>query len=248
MLTELAPLFVGDFAHYRDVLVWRDDPRPSMAVRDLQTQDGFDQVLQAYGVDYPGGDRRALASEWSKLYFIRLLPPVIAAAVLLNRRLDVAVDQLELVLGERAEPLAFKLADAGAVLAPVPGDPFAMLAPLLDAHLEPLIAAWAQQTKLAPRVFWSNAGNYFEWLVQALAGRCTAEQLAPVQAILHARERLDGRPNPLYLPMRYVDVGAKKPWRQRRVCCVRYLLPAMALCSNCPLCKRAPDGGALVAD
>jgi ferric iron reductase protein FhuF len=241
MMNELAPLFVSEFAHYRDALVLHDDPRASIPLRALQTRERFEQVLADYGIDYPDGDRRALASEWSKRYFIRLLPPVIAAAVLLNRRMPLNIDAIEIVLGTRSEPLAFKLPDAGEVCHSPYSDPFCALLPLIDHHLAPLIETWAEHTKLSPRVFWSNAGNYFEWMVNALAVRASAEQIAPVREILATRSRLDGRPNPLFAPMRYVDVGAESPWRQRRVCCVRYLLSDMTLCTNCPLCKQAPE-------
>ncbi|MGP1615398.1 MAG: siderophore-iron reductase FhuF [Pollutimonas bauzanensis] len=243
MIAALAPLFVGDFTHYRDALVLRDDARPSIPLRDLQKHEGFERVLREYGVDYPDGDRRALASEWSKLYFIRLLPPVLAAAIMLDRRLSLDVDRIEIVLGARAEPLAFKLPDAGDVCVPTLGDPFAAFVPLLDHHLEPMINAWARHSKLSPRVFWSNAGNYFEWLVNALTARASADQVAPARAILASPHRPDGRPNRLFRPLRYIDQDVNTPWRQRRVCCVRYLLPGMALCANCPLCKHAPAPG-----
>ncbi|WP_371348899.1 (2Fe-2S)-binding protein [Ancylobacter sp. IITR112] len=49
---------------------------------------------------------------------------------------------------------------------------------------------------------------------------------------LLARRRLaSGAANPLAEPVRYLADGT----RQRRVCCLRHLVPALAYCGTCPL-------------
>ena len=159
VIEALAPLFIGDFSSYRDNLVLHDDPRPSVPLRELLSDEGLPVLLARFGESYTGGDRRALLSQWSKHYFVRLIPPVVAAALVLNRRLPLDIDDIEVVLDEQHLPQAFKLRDAGEAFAP--GDPFERFAHLQHDHLAPLIQAFSAQVKIAPKVLWSNAGNYF---------------------------------------------------------------------------------------
>jgi ferric iron reductase protein FhuF len=39
---------------------------------------------------------------------------------------------------------------------------------LREAYLTPLIAAWSAQTRLSPRLFWSNVERYLTWLLDGL--------------------------------------------------------------------------------
>lgn len=249
MIAALAPLFVGDLASYRDALVTMDDVRPSVPLRRLLERAEFDRVLQVYGAAYEDGDRRAVASEWSKRYFIRLLPPVLAADLLLNHSLPLDIHAMEVVLGRQGEPLAFKLPSAGGSCTPLPGDPFSRFSVLLDDHLAPLIQAWGKHARLSPRVFWSNAANYVEWLLSRIGTQVAIPPMDDARAMLAWRQRIDGRPNPLYKPVRYRQLEARagvpaREWRQRRVCCVRYLLPDKGLCTNCPLLGEPTDDAA----
>ncbi|MFI8744018.1 siderophore-iron reductase FhuF [Pseudomonas sp. NPDC077186] len=242
MIEALAPLFVGDFAAYRETLVLTDDPRPSVPLSELLSPQGLPQLLAGFAAEHAGGDPRALVSQWSKHYFVRLIPPVVAAALVLNRRLPLHIEHLEVVLDEQHMPQAFKLRDAGEPFAP--GDPFERFAHLQDEHLQPFIQALTSQVKIAPKVLWSNAGNYFEWLLTVLAKILPAPLLADGFSLLQTAVRPDGRRNPLYQPVRYIELqGAAMPWRQRRVCCIRYLLPELELCENCPLLERPPPFG-----
>ncbi|MBD9399582.1 siderophore-iron reductase FhuF [Pseudomonas sp. PDM11] len=242
MIEALAPLFIGDFSSYRDTLVLHDDPRPSVPLRELLSAEGLPALLARFGEAYADGDRRALLSQWSKHYFVRLIPPVVAAALVLNRRLPLDLDDIEVVLDEEHLPQAFKLRDAGGSF--TPDDPFERFAHLQHDHLAPLIQAFTAQVKIAPKVLWSNAGNYFEWILTALGKVLPAPMLADGFSLLQATLQPDGGRNPLYQPVRYVELqGAALPWRQRRVCCIRYLLPELELCKNCPLLDEPPVAG-----
>ena len=242
MIEVLEPLFVGELAPYRDVLVLADDPRPSRPVADWLAPAVFEQVLLRYGAPRSADERRGLASEWSKDYLSRLLPPVVAAIVVMGHCLPLSLSSIDLILGETGEPLAFKLPAAGSPWSPTPpdqvGDPFRRFAPLIDDHLEPLVSALSSYSRLSPRVFWSNAANYVEWMVSAIASRMPGIRVDDARAMLELRQRMDGRDNPLYRPVRYLTEGegsAARTRRQRRVCCVRYLVPDRSLCANCPL-------------
>lgn len=245
MIAALSPLYFGEFASYREVLVTRDDPRASIPVRALLERQMLDSVLRRFDPPNADSDRRALASQWSKWYLVRLVPPVVAAALVLGRRLPLAFDEVEVVLDAQGIPEAFKLPGEGAAFAAPPQDPFQRFAHLLEDHLQPFIQTLAGEARLSPRVLWSNAGNYFEWFIGEMA------KLPPLAPLLgHGRELLaterrpDGTRNPLYQPVRYVEVAcAQRPdglWRQRRTCCIRYRLDTLGHCDNCPLIDEPP--------
>lgn len=246
MIPALAPLYTGPFASYRDVLVTAVDPRPAVAVSRLLEPECLEPVLQRFSPQHAGQDRRALASQWSKYYLVKLIPPVVAAALVLNRRLPVRLDEVQVVLNPQGLPEAFKLAGEGETFGRCPQDPFERFSHLLDTHLQPFVQRLAGQVKLSPKVLWSNAGNYFEWFLGEMArANLPAHLLADGRALLGAEYRPDGSRNPLYAPIRYLDVPcevrAEGRWRQRRVCCVRYRLDTLAHCDNCPLLNRPPS-------
>lgn len=236
MIPALALLFIADFQHYRDVLVLTDDPRAGVPLRTILTGDGLSDVLTRFGSAYPPSDPRGLASLWSKHYFIKLIPPVAAASLILNHRLPLHLDHLQLILDDNGLPAAFKLPDSGQQWLPAPVDPFERFDDLLEQHLRPFIDAIARHVHLSPKVLWSNAGNYFEWLLGVLATAMPHADLTHGHQSLNAQLLPDGRRNPLYQPVRYINLdGQDKPKRQRRVCCIRYRVDGLDYCSNCPL-------------
>jgi len=148
------------------------------------------------------------------------------------------------VLDDQGQPLAFKLLDDGERFAESPG-PFGRFEHLIEGNLAPFIEALGRYAGVAPKVLWSNAGNYFEAVFGQLANRASQAQLADGQALVDARHLADGRRNPLYQPVRYVELanadGRSRTWRQRRLCCIRYLLDGVALCPNCPRLDAPPQ-------
>ncbi|WP_369959639.1 siderophore-iron reductase FhuF [Pseudomonas sp. MBLB4123] len=244
MIPALAPLFQGPFGHYREVLVLADDPRPALSGPELVAPEQLEALLARFAPEQVGGDRRARVSLWSKYYFLRLIPPVVAASLVLGWRLPLDFQRIQVIVGNDGLPAAFKLPHAGERWPAPPGDPFERFAELLDANLLPFIQALNGCAKVAPRVLWSNAGNYFEWILSSLAALPLPEaMLADGKRLLDSRLRPDGRANPLYQPIRYVPrEGAEDPLRQRRQCCIRYLLPGYALCENCPHIDNPPPG------
>lgn len=236
MIPALAPLFVGEFAEYRNVLTLKDDPRPSLPLTTLLTAECFDVQLARFARQYGGGDRRGLASMWSKYYFIRLIPPVVAASLMLDWHVPLEPDHIDVVLDENALPQAFKLLHPGQRRYSGSGEPFARFDGLIEGHLRPLIDTLASHVRVSPKVLWSNAGNYFEWLLGVLAKAMSGADLSDGHALLAATHTPDGRRNPLFQPVRYIEAdGQEAPRRERRVCCVRYLVGGLACCGNCPL-------------
>ena len=246
MIDVLAPLFRGDFETYREVLVLDDDPRPATPYHTLLAPSAFGDLQGRFGQRYSGNDRRALVSLWAKHYIVKLLPPVMGATLLLRWRLPLSLADTALVLDEEFLPQAFRLIGKGAPFASDVSDPFELFSGLLDDHLQPLFQAMASQVKLSPKVLWSNAGNYFENLLNLMAkAGMPAERLAPGRLLLETKTRPDGTRNPLFQPVQYLPIndehGQASLRRERKVCCVRYLLPELELCGNCPL-KVKPSG------
>ena len=251
MIDVLAPLFRGEFEAYRDVLVLADDPRPGMPLDRLLAPAAFGDVLGGFAQRYNGDDRRALASLWAKHYIVKLLPPVMGATLLLRWRLPLSLHDTAVVLDEGYLPQAFRLSGKGERFAADISDPFELFSGLLDDHLQPLFQALSSQVKLSPKVLWSNAGNYFENLLNLMArAGMPAERLAAGHVLLQTRIRPDGSRNPLFQPVQYLPVndeqGQPTLRRERKVCCVRYLLPELELCGNGPLKVRPPGKAACV--
>lgn len=247
-IPALAPLFIGDFEHYREVLVLRgDDGRAGIPGRDLITPKGVAWLLDQYRHFQPGDDRRALLSQWSRFYFVKLIVPVVAANLVLGRELPVALDRIEVIIGDDGLPEAFRLPDDGAPFTQAPDNPFERFRELVDHHLEPLINGWNREVKLSRKVLWNNAANYLEWLIGAMGGLGLPEaMLADGRELVETEQRSDGGRNHLANPVRYIERGeGLQPMRQRRQCCIRYRLPDLALCENCPHIDRPPKGARL---
>ena len=188
MIDVLAPLFRGEFEAYRDVLVLADDPRPGMPLDLLLAPAAFGDVLGGFAQRYNGDDRRALASLWAKHYIVKLLPPVMGATLLLRWRLPLSLHDTAVVLDEGYLPQAFRLSGKGEPFAADVSDPFELFSGLLDDHLQPLFQALSSQVKLSPKVLWSNAGNYFENLLNLMArAGMPAERLAAGHVLLQTR-------------------------------------------------------------
>ncbi len=239
-LSRLSFLLAGPYAFYRDVLTLADDPRPALSGRELIRPETLDTLMRRFRPKDANNDRRAVASLWSKEYFLRLVPPVAAANLLLSWHLPVGLDEFSIIVGPDGLPQAFKLPHEGLAMAPTGVDPFARFDALLDKNMAVLIDALAAHVQISPRVLWCNGGDYFDRLMVALkqSGLVPQALTAAGQSILTEPRRTDGRSNPMYQPIRYERVlkadGTTNIVRQPRVCCIRYLLPGVPYCGNCP--------------
>lgn len=240
MIPALAPLFTGPLEPFSTTLRLPKAGEQTVSLSRL-LEHGLPELLRRYAGS-PDLDQRALLSVWTKFYFSRLIPPVVAASLLGRWQLPVAVEQMGLVLNEAWVPEAFVLPHGGAAFDKAHVD---VLQPLVLENLRPFIEGACAQIKLSPKVLWSNAGNYLEWFVGELrkAG-FTPNLLPPFEHWLEQPIDAQGGRNPLFKPVIYVDLpladGAEASswqWRQRRACCIRYRLPGEELCSNCPLLK-----------
>jgi ferric iron reductase protein FhuF len=234
MIASLAPLFSGPLADYAQNLQLASEQQPALAGSQLFQPDYFATFIRDLAARHGTDDFIALTSIWSKWYFC-FIAPAVAASLLLQRELPVALDDVRVALSETGKPLGLHLPHEGNALPPCP--PFARFDALIEQHLRPVIEVMAGVSNASPRLFWSNAGNLFEFAT-AQAQRhplATSDCTAPARAVLESRLRPDGRRNPLFAPVYYKDDGANPPQRLRRICCIRYRLPGVDYCSSCPL-------------
>ncbi|MCV4263982.1 siderophore-iron reductase FhuF [Pseudomonas capsici] len=242
MIPSLAPLFTGPLADYGEKLQLRSLPRTDVPGDLFFEHEHFSAFVDGLLLRYQTDERLALVSLWSKWYFSTFMAPVMAASLLQQSALPLALADTGLQLGADSRPKALHLAHAGKPLSPCSA--FERFHDLIDEHLTPVIDALVNVTRASPRLFWSNAGNTFEFVTSRLDLHPLAnpQSTAPAREILTARLRPDGRRNPLFAPVRYHDTGESEPLRLRRICCIRYRLPGVGYCSSCPLDEcRQPD-------
>ncbi|ADE14911.1 ferric iron reductase [Nitrosococcus halophilus Nc 4] len=234
-IPPLAPLFEGVLAPYESVLRLPDsDPRARPA-RDLLHSSTLNEVMAQYWPNCQHQDPRALLSAWSQFYFLRLLPPVLAANLIMGWSLPLALDGMNVIIGGNGLPVAFVLPDEGR--------PFdagvsvqVRFQVLSKQHMAPLIRAWSCQTGLSERVFWGNGGRYLDWLLMQFQELGQPSQVwAPLQDWLNLPEDWNGGRNPFYQLYRNCPrLDREPPHRVRRTCCIRYRLSGISLCSDCP--------------
>lgn len=239
MNQALSPLYIGPLAGLSLPRVSTTPGPDAVPARRLLDPTYLASLLERFGARYGHGDRRAVASLWSKWHFSALAAHGLAANLLLERDLPLGLDELHLQQSPEGQTTGLVLRHAGRPLAAL--DPHSRFATLLDGHLTPLVEALAAASGASPKVFWSNAGNYVEHFAGALGDHpmAAADVGEPAQALMASRHLPDGRRNPLYRPVRYVEPSAPDaPARIRRLCCLRYLIDELGVCANCPLACR----------
>lgn len=235
MIPALAPLFLGGFAHYGERLRLAQPDDPALPLTALLDPAVLDVQLQAFRSNFAQEDPRAVLSIWSKYYFLYLVPPVLAANLILQRDLPLDPHAMRVEMDPTGLPAVFVFADEGGPLAP-PLYGLDRFASLLQDNLAFMIDGWQQRYGLSGKVLWSNASRYLRWFVQELSRFGLPEPMwAPGKSLLEAKAYADGTRNPLY--QAYVERFRRddgEPLSVRKLCCIRYLLPDTELCEDCP--------------
>ncbi|WGF87890.1 siderophore-iron reductase FhuF [Marinivivus vitaminiproducens] len=239
-LVSLAPLYVGPLQGFPPAGIGQSPPVGAIHGRSLLDRDALAAAIKRYADhrDSHGERFGAVVSEWSKLYAIALLVPVVSANILLEQDIPIAFDALHLELDENGLPARFWFSEFASPLATT--DVPARFSPLL-AHLEAIVDVFAALSGYSTKVFWSNAGNVFEHFASAMHRHPLAVtgSGASAQTLIEMRTLHDRRRNPLYQPVRYLDCGGETLRRVRKLCCLRYVLPVgeggAPYCGACPL-------------
>lgn len=227
-IPALAPLFTGPLEPFADSLTLApcEGAHPASDLLDHAVlRDRIECLAPSYG----DGDRRAVASIWSKSHFSALMPAALAANLLLDIDLPIAIDRVDLVSDELGRTKQIVLPHPGKRLPA--GEAGGRFDELIDAHVAPLVATLAKVSGASPKVFWSNVGNVFEFVIQKSRDLGASAAASDAGLALMAARKTAGRPNPLYAPISYPPEGG----RLRRVCCLRYLAPAVGYCGTCPI-------------
>lgn len=223
----LGRAFPGQFAGLGRTL--RLPEQGAVPLPDLLRPIELASVVTRYAALFPGGERRAVLSFWSQHYLLALIPATVAAALVTQDDLPVALDGMAAVLSDAGQPTALCLPHSGCAAAA--SCPVARLTPLLRAHLQPLAQGLAA-AGLPPRVLWGNAGAVLTWTLGVVAA--PADRISAVRRALAGACWADGGANPLCPVLSSTDCGLG-----RRVCCLRYRLPSVAGCPDCPRSCRA---------
>ena len=187
----------------------------------VATADLLDATMLARVLGPEPLDQRAMVSVWVLEAFEAVLPTVVAAAVLLGR---VPSGKMSWLIGDRAiTGLRAEAWDEG------------NFAAFTRQVLAPMVSLMADRGGVSTRVLWSNAGHITEAFLGMLERDAGVSTGSVAIRQLLAERMVDGAPNRLFAPVRYV--GER---RIRRVCCLRFLVPSWRICLICPL----PEGHA----
>ncbi|WNL38221.1 siderophore-iron reductase FhuF [Halomonas sp. PAMB 3232] len=233
--TTLAECYTDRLAHLTPPRIGGAPPAGAIKASRWRNPALLEQSIAPYAASLPGGDRRAVASLWSKWLFSSLTVPTVVSHLLLDRNLPVSLDDVYVLPNEQGCVTGLWLAHEGERI--TTRDPVERFSTLIDGHWAPLIERLSTLVGLAPRVFWSNAGGYLDYYVNLLAEHpgVRPNALTAARALLESRT-LDGQRNPLYQPVRsYQPKGSTEVKQVRKLCCLRYLLDEFEVCSNCPL-------------
>ena len=233
---SLAACYTGPLANFSPPLVGGMPLLEAFKATRWRDINWLKQDLARFSSQYPNGDSRAVVSLWSKWHFSALTVPTLTANLLLNRDLPVGLDDVQVIFNENGATARLWLPHEGSPL--TTNDPLERFATLIEQHWAPLIEQLAAISGAAQRVFWSNAGGYLDFYVNALGEHPLANRQAfeAAKALLEARNLPNGKRNPLFQPVRYfTPKGSEEVKRVRKLCCLRYLLDEFDVCGTCPL-------------
>ncbi|MEQ8392685.1 MAG: siderophore-iron reductase FhuF [Thalassospira sp.] len=202
---------------------------------DLHDPQCLSRLLDHYcQAKYPNDDRRAAISMWSQWYFGLLLSPLLVLAAAGEVILPFEARFISLKSDDSNCPTGFDLVDRRVrqtVQHPLAPDPWTHFHDLITNHLEPLIASLSTASKVSPKVFWSNIGVVIAYVEKSVL----KEHRISLTPLITDAKGPDGMRNPLANP--YSTKQSEDGSLSRRVCCLRYLLTSVDICSTCPLAK-----------
>lgn len=193
-------------------------------------------ALERFARRFERPDPAALASLWSMYYFNAALIPAAADLLCRDHILPVAMDGIGLRLDQAGLPEQ--------VILPHVSSPFRAgehghrLDILLCGQLAPFVALMGRETGVTARVLWSNAATVLDWAVRTVGARALPVPRGALAAAL-AGDGPDGCRKLAGAFRETADGG-----RERRVCCMRYLLSDTSPCLPiCPARDAAVNAG-----
>ncbi len=241
---DLATVCTGRFEPYRHKLaVGAMDGPDLMSGREMVASRHLDRVREALARERECTDPRVLFSLWTRLYGDVVIPAVLVANLTAGRDLPVALDEVRFAVDADGKPQCLVLGHGGGRLPPG-SDPAARFGTLIEGNLGPFVDAVARHGGVSSRLLWGSLASYFEWTAHVLTtyAGVSPDRVAPVEALFGSQDRQAGATRSLIEALASEGRDAQG-LRWRRVCCIRYLIPALAgaYCGNCPI--RRQDGG-----
>jgi len=115
---------------------------------------------------------------------------------------------------------------------PSSDNPFERFAPLLG-NLQEVIDRLSAYGDVPAGVLWGNAGDYLETCLRQLSAASDVSVVAGY-GLLRERLRPDGRRNPLFQSVSYIERDGQTV-RHRRICCLSHRVEWVGRCEHCPL-------------
>ena len=216
---------------------------------------------------WPTAQQEAIASEWSRRLFYRLLVPVLSGVIVRGRMVPLPLARLQLNLGLDLTTEGVVLPEGALSL--VDGWPGAgnkqaaalALQRFMQQTLQPLISLMGRIACCRERLLWCSSACYWQWWLQtpeleeAIASLAQDERALALDRLHVAMLFTDqsslpcagceqdesSSQNPLFQPLRWrLKEGKQVP--VRKVCCQRYQIPGLPLCSYCPHVFSPPRG------
>ena len=227
-------LFAGPLAGFAKTLVL-DKARPVIPLPELLRGETLDRLLlQVYGPELMPEQLPVLVSQWMKYYAMQLVAPVAVASLVHGVGWSLSLDRLGLALDERGLLDGVRF-EGEACEAYRSDEAFERFAPLLE-NLQQVINRLSAYGNVAPGVLWGSAGDYLETCLRQLAAASDVS-LEVGYALLRERLRPDGRRNPLFNAVTYIEGDDGQSVRQRRSCCLSYRVEWVGRCEHCPLLR-----------
>ncbi|UZJ61737.1 siderophore-iron reductase FhuF [Pseudomonas sp. KU26590] len=224
-------MFDGTLAGFaRTVVV--DETRPVLPSTELLRDDAlYRLLLKVYGPDLVRSQLPVLVSQWMKYYAMQLIPPVVVANLAHGVTWPLGLERLSFALHARGYLDGVRFEGAVTQVA-VSDDPFERFAPLLE-NLQQVIDRLSAYADVPAAVLWGNAGDYLETCLRDLSAASDVSVVAGY-GLLRERLRPDGRRNPLFNAVSYIEKDGQTV-RQRRTCCLSYRVEWVGRCEHCPL-------------
>lgn len=206
----------------------------TISCQDLCDPEHFGTTIDRYATRFPGIDRRAAVSLWTMYYFSHLVVSPLVFWLLDGRVLSLATRDLTARLNrENGLPAGFIPQNAGTQ--DRTASVFDAMESAIMDHAAPLIDTISIQAGVSPKLLWSNVAVYVDWVAREVCADMP-DRLDGALALLDSKTWPNGSPNPLKGWMRQETAPDGRCVSQRRVCCLRYILPGVPGCGMiCPI-------------
>ncbi len=234
---DLAGCFTGTLQHFAGTL-HAGGTAPRLDSERLLDPLSLRELIERFGAANPGGEPRAVVSMWTQWHFAAVIVPSVVATLLGRVHLPVALGRATLALHENGCTAGVVLSP-GQLLDPSPAE--GRFDELIEDHVAVLIDRLAGPFSVSQKLLWNNAAASLAWTVQQCAALAGVDHpaLAEAQAMLTSPHAKGGGRNFLHDTLRPSPLTPLDQC-QRRICCLRYLLPGVADCgSYCPLPAQA---------